>query len=418
MELCIVPQLHRSLRAARPQDQLRDRFAKHIAASTLALLDPDRIEAMAEDMRVVQLHRVHHAGLFVAAMVLSAFEGGPDTEGRWLDAQTIYRELGGPDSGPTSIRNLGRKMLPVMQMMMRRRVEELIRETKEEVLKGRLRAFRDVLIPDGCAFKLASVLSGISPGTGQPAELKLHAVYSLKAKTAIEVTPTAGSVHDSDCFWPERWEAGALYIYDLGYQNNDRFVDAALAGSQMLQRLKEKADPIVVASYGINGDRRALLRDDGRPLRLSEACAAGYVHEQSVLDLDVEITDSKKRTVVARVVCVPFDGDDRYYLSTLPRAFFTPYDVAELYRVRWEVELFFRNWKGGVRMDHVHRLRNPTSLAVAVTASLLAALLSRDIYAGLERLSAQNDDVAGTQEAPQPFPPGAGHSRAGDRNTA
>jgi hypothetical protein len=38
-----------------------------------------------------------------------------------------------------------------------------------------------------------------------------------------------------------------------------------------------------------------------------------------------------------------------------------------------------------VRMDHVHRLRNPTSLAVAVTASMLAALLSRDLHAALER---------------------------------
>jgi hypothetical protein len=305
-----------------------------------------------------------------------------------------------------------------MNEMMRRRLAELIRETKEEALKGRLRAFRDVLIPDGCAFKLANVLSGISPGTGQASELKLHAVYSLKAKTAIEVTPTAGSVHDSDGFWPKRWEAGALYIYDLGYQNNDRFVEATLAGSQMLQRLKNKADPIVIASYGTTGDRRALLRDDGQPLRLNDACAAAYVHEQSVLDLDVQISDSKKRTVVARVVCVPFDGDDRYYLTTLPRALFTPHDVAELYRVRWEVELFFRNWKGGVRMDHVHRLRNPTSLAVAVTASLLAALLSRDISAELERLSAQReDDLVGPQKALQAFPPCVADP-SGDRNIA
>lgn len=35
-------------------------------------------------------------------------------------------------------------------------------------------------------------------------------------------------------------------------------------------------------------------------------------------------------------------------------------------------------------MDHVHRLRNPTSLAVAVTASMLAALLSRDLQVALE----------------------------------
>jgi hypothetical protein len=51
------------------------------------------------------------------------------------------------------------------------------------------------------------------------------------------------------------------------------------------------------------------------------------------------------------VVCVPFGGQDRYYLTTLPRAIFTPQDVAEPYRIRWEVELFFRGWRGAMSLD-------------------------------------------------------------------
>lgn len=134
-------------------------------------------------------------------------------------------------------------------------------------------------------------------------------------------------------------------------------------------------------------------------MRLNEACTFEYVHQQEVLDLDVQVVDSKGRSVVARVVRVPVDGEDHYYLATLARGTFTPFDLAELYRVRWEVELFFRNWKGAVRMDHVHRFRNPTSLVVAVLASMLAALLSRDISAGLEQL--EEDDNA---LAPAPAP--------------
>lgn len=425
MDLHVPPQLHRPLGPAGAPDPLRDRLAAHVAASTLAMLDPARIEALGEDLRVVQLHRLHHAGLVVCALVLSAFERKSDTEGRWLDAQNVYRELGGPDSGTTSFRTMGRKMFPVMQEMVRRRLNELIRETKDEALKGRLRVFRDVLIPDGCAFKLASILSGISPGTGQPAELKLHAVYSLKAKTAIEVTPTAGSVHDSEGFWPERWEAGALYLWDLGYQNNDRFVEASLAGALLLQRLKEKANPVVLASYGPAGYRRALRHEDGSPMRLNEACTFGYVHQQEVLDLDVQLTDSNERSVVVRVVCVPVNGEDHYYLLNLPRSTFNPFEVAELYRVRWEVELLFRNWKGGVRMNHVHRLRHPTSLAVAVTASLLAALLSRDISVGLEQLAEELHPGAPLLPAEplktpsRSFPPGAtdrAHTRRSSSN--
>jgi hypothetical protein len=345
---------------------------------------------------------VHHSGLLVCALVLSSFRQS-EVEGRWLDAAATYRDLGGPETGMTSIRNMGRKMLPVMQTMLRRRTKQLAEQAKTLELRGRLETFHDVLIPDGCAFKLASVLSGISPGTGQPAELKLHTVYSVKARTALEVTPTAGSVHDSDGFWPT-WKPGVLYIWDLGFQSVERFVEATLAGAHLLQRLKDNHNPEVVASYGPTGARRAIRDADGATVRLEDALAVGLVHKGEQLDLDVKLVgkklaDGTRPTVIARLVCVPTEGEDRYYLTTLPRSTFTPSDVAELYRIRWEVELFFRNWKGGVRMDHVHRLRNPSSLAVAVTASMLAALLSRDLQTALDQVS---ESLA--PEMPDPIP--------------
>ncbi len=100
------------------------------------------------------------------------------------------------------------------------------------------------------------------------------------------------------------------------------------------------------------------------------------------------LTD-ERRSVLAHVVCVPFGGEDRHYLTTLPRDVFTAHDVADLYRVRWEVELFPRTWKGAVRRDEVRSLEHPASLDVAITASLLAAVLARDMSAGLERLTEQ-----------------------------
>lgn len=400
--LFVAPKLHRVLRPAADTPPLRDQFAPHVVEATLGMLGPDLIEAAGEDLGIVRKHRVHHAGLLACAMVLAAVERGSDFEGRWLDTQVIYRRLGGPDSGTTSIRKMGRRLRPLLQQMMRRRMDQIVGETSDRQLRGRLSAFRDVLIPDGCAFKLASLLSGVYPGTGQPAELKLHAVYSVKAATATSVQATGGSVHDSDGFWPERWEAGALYIWDLGYNSHERFIDAVQGGAVVLQRLKDGANPVVTASYGPTGCRRLLLADDGGPIHLDDACQ-GSVHRQPVLDLDVEVTDKGRRTVEARVVCVPFGGEDRYYLTTLPREVFTPHDVAELYRVRWEVELFFKGWKGGARLDHVHRLKNPDSLAVAVTASMLAALLSRDLHARLERLAdeaAPANDVAQSDDPP------------------
>lgn len=384
--LFVVPPLRHALGSEKQPDPLRDKLAAVVERSALSLLDPARIEAWAEDLRLIERHRVHHAGLVIVALVLSALQRSTDTEGRWLDARRTYEQIGGARSGKTSFRNNVIKLVPLMSKMLQRRVKQLAERTPDTKLRGRLACFADVLIPDGCGFKLACALSGVYAGTGTDAEMKLHAVYSVRAGGAASVEASAGSVHDSDGFWPERWEKDALYVWDLGFENKKRFVDAKRAQAHVLQRLKSSSNPVVLASYGPTGHALLVVDDRGRALRLEDACAAGMLHKQRVLDLDVRIDDEEGRSVVARVVCVPFGGEDRFYLTTLPRAIFTPHDVAELYRVRWEVERMFRGWRGALRLDEVSRLNHPKSIVAAVTASLLATTLAQDITRGLATL--------------------------------
>ena len=383
--LFVVPPLRHALRSEKQADPLREKLAAVVERSALSLLDPARIEAWAEDMRLIERHRVHHAGLVIVALVLSALQRSTDTEGRWLDARRTYEQIGGARSGKTSFRNNVIKLVPLMSKMLQQRVKQLAERSPDTALRGRLSRFADVLIPDGCAFKVAAALSGVYAGTGTDAEMKLHAVHSVRAGGAASVESSAGSVHDSDGFWPERWEKNALYLWDLGFENKKRFIDASLAGAHVLQRLKSSSNPVVLASYGPTGHALAVVDDLGRALRFDDACAAGMLHSQRVLDLDVRIDDEQGRSLGARVVCVPF-GEDRFYLTTLPRALFTPHDVAELYRVRWEVERMFRGWRGALRLDEVARLSNAKSIVAAVTALLLAVTLAQDITRGLVAL--------------------------------
>jgi putative transposase len=402
MELAVIPPLRRSLRAETAPDPLRDRLAELIETSALELLDPERLAARAEDLRIKERDRVHHVGLIVVSLVLSALQRSTDTEGRLLDARRTYEAIGGAASGKTSFRNNVHQAVPLMRDVLQRRLAAMQVATGDTEMRGRLKAFSNVLIPDGCAFKVAAALSNVYAGTSQPAELKLHAVYSVRAGGATSVKMAPGSEHDSDGFWPRDWEKNALYIWDLGYVSNERFIDAVQGGAHVLQRLKDTMNPVVLASYGPGGARREMFDRDGQRLHLQEACAFGHVHKQAVLDLDVEITDDKRRTVAARVVCVPFGGEDRYYLTTLPRSIFTPHDVAELYRIRWEVELFFRGWRGAMRLDEVRRLAHPSSLEAAVLASLLAAVMAQEISMGLKHLAAAQADEAARQAALSP----------------
>ena len=201
----------RRMKQERPPHELERELAQVVEQSALGLLAVERIEAMAYDLGAFSYERVVRPGLLGCALVLSALQRQTDTSGRWLDAQGIYADLGGSEMSKTSFRRAVRKMKPVLAELIKRRMKQLAEGTDRHELRGRLEAFRDVIIPDGCAFKLASVLSGVHPGTGNPAELKLHAVYSVKTGMA-SVTPTAGRVHDNDGFWPE-WESGALYIW-------------------------------------------------------------------------------------------------------------------------------------------------------------------------------------------------------------
>jgi hypothetical protein len=181
MELAIIPPLRRSLRPEKAPDPLRDRLAALIETTALELLDPERLAARAEDLRVKDRNRVHHIGLIIDAMVLSALQRSTDTDGRLLDAQRTYEEIGGAPSSKNSFRNNVRQAVPVMRDALQRRLTSMRAATNDVEMRGRLKAFSDVLIPDGCAFKLAAALSNVYAGTSQPAELKLHAVYSVRA---------------------------------------------------------------------------------------------------------------------------------------------------------------------------------------------------------------------------------------------
>src|ERR1700679_1538276 len=83
MDLAVVPPLRRSLRPEKALDPLRD--------------------------------RVHHVGLIVVSLVLSALQRSTDTQGRLLDARRTYEAIGGAVSGKTSFRNNVHQAVPLMR---------------------------------------------------------------------------------------------------------------------------------------------------------------------------------------------------------------------------------------------------------------------------------------------------------------
>ena len=64
------------------------------------------------------------------------------------------------------------------------------------------------------------------------------------------------------------------------------------------------------------------------------------------------------------------------YLTTLPRKTFGPGDVSQAYRLRWQVELLFRELKSICRLTHIPTSKKPGALCL-IYAALIVHLLSR-----------------------------------------
>lgn len=370
--------------------RVQEALAGAVAASCLSMCDPDRVHALAEDLRLVERQRRHHLGLIGVAVILSALQRSIDTDGRLLDAQAVYEQLGGPCAPRAGFREQVAKLGPVFEVMLARRLRALGARLDLPALRGRLAFFRDLFIPDSSVLRLARALASRLPACGTDAGLKLHAVYSVRAQASLNWVDTPATTNDNRAFWPQQWCPEALYIWDLGYEDRTRFLDAQEAGAHVLQRLKATMNPQVVASFDPTERTRPgqdLAQADGKPWSLRQALDAGVLNDGRVLDLDVVLREGTRRAVV-RAVCVPVGGQPHWYLTTLPRGVFSAWDAAELYRVRWEVELFFRHERGGVRLDELQRLRTPEILRALIAGSLLASLLSRDVAEAMEVISA------------------------------
>lgn len=362
-----------------------ERAAEQRVAATLGtrfawFLAPVRIKAVAEDLRVLHRQRDLDLGVVVVATILAAYARSSDTEGRVRDAFAVYRQI---DPTVDVVDEAFRKALIRSADVLLHLLQEWMRElTTREIgapLRGRLSFFTDLLLTDSTAFKLARALVAGLPGSGSAAALKLYAIYSVRAQAAVSVEVTAGREHDSPHFDPV-WVAGALYLWDLGYNDYARAVAAHGAGAFFVQRLKDKANPRLLAWYDAQGVRHAAPRGPRGALpRLNDVLATtGALQDGGVLDLDVVVEGDGVESVL-RVVCVPIDGVDRYYLTNLPRVHFTPCDVAESYGSRWDVELLFKDWQGGCRLDEVARLSNLDTLRAVIYSSLLAHLLAREL---------------------------------------
>lgn len=245
-----------------------------------------------------------------------------------------------------------------------------------------LKEFRDVQVVDSSSLTLKRLARYWAPSTSKvkPAGVKWHAVVSLKDGVPVAERLTEQKLHDSAGLPDGALATGTLTLFDLGYLDVGRFVEAILRGADFLTRLKSNHNPVIFRVHTGKGNRVK-----ARGMRLEDALVQKVLLDDAgALDIDVHLEANGKR-VVARVVAelAPTDGEFHWYLTSVGRNLLSIDDIVEAYRLRWYVELFFKQLKSGAGLDTILASR-PGAVAALVYAKVIALCLARLLELAVE----------------------------------
>jgi IS4 transposase len=347
-----------------------------------ALVGPEEIIEAGCRLGVIQRQRKVDLPSLVEATILSVLP----LPGVQTTVFANYMELTGAMLAPSSFYD--RFSMPFAELMreLSERAMKAVHEATPENRRCRdfgilLKEFSDVQVADSTSVLLRKLARHWAPSTSKkkPAGVKWHTVISLKDGVPFAERLTEQRLHDSVGLPDGALAPGTLTLFDLGYLDVTRFIDAIERGAHFLTRLKTNHNPIIARVYEGKGDRVKV-----RGMRLDEALEQGLLlDEAGALDLDVRL-ETGERSAIARVVAeLAPDGEFHWYLTSVGRDILTVDDVVEAYRLRWAVELYFKQLKSGLGLETIQASR-PSAVAALIYTKLIALCLARLLELSIE----------------------------------
>jgi hypothetical protein len=218
---------------------------------------------------------------------------------------------------------------------------------------------------DSTTIDLCLSLFPWAPFRKHKAAIKLHTLLDLRGRIPTVIRVTGGLFADPNILDDFPFEPGAFYVMDRGYIDFEALYRLHQARAFFVTRAKQRArfrrqlsNP-VDKSTGVQFDQLVLPKNRIPAKRYPERLRRiGY--------LDGE---SRKRFV--------------FLTNHLQLAAF---NVAELYRLRWEVELFFKWIKQHLRIKRFYGLSPnavKTQIWIAISVYVLVAILKKELKLAL-----------------------------------
>lgn len=264
----------------------------------------------------------------------------------------------------------------------RRRIEPASRSTLADANKARSPAAFEALIPvllsqlsparrrrtrDELRLVDATV---VHPGAGAKdwahfqngkVAAKVHVVYDPKAKLPTFYELTSGNTNDITVAKTKMpVEAGATYIFDLGYYDFGFWAELDRNGCRFVTRLKKNTPVSVVAE---------------RPV-----AAGAHIVSDKTVRLPQRMARSRKNPFAkdGRMIAVVIDSGKTITLfsNDLESSAET---IAELYKTRWQIELFFRWIKQNLKIRRFHG-RSANAVRLQIAAAIITYLLLKLLH--------------------------------------
>ena len=190
---------------------------------------------------------------------------------------------------------------------------------------------------------------------------KMHVIYDPDADCPIYAAVTAANVNDITAAKAMPIAAGATYVFDLGYYDYGWWAKLDAAGCLIVTRLKVNTKLKVVAENAVAKGSNTLSDRIGHlPQRMARNRNNPF--RDPVRELRVRSESGKVLRILSNDLDLPAQ------------------QIADLYKRRWQIELFFRWVKQTLKIRHfLGRSENAVRIQIAV--ALIAFVLLRLAHA-------------------------------------
>jgi len=230
--------------------------------------------------------------------------------------------------------------------------------------------FKRIELHDGSSLKLHNKLATHYPGrftATQPASVEMHVTMDL-LNGHINYLQIAPDKESERLYQPFANELNdTLVLEDAGYFDIHYCHQIAQAGGHHIIRTSNAINPDILDSFDEQG--RQVKGLSGKRLTSLK------MQKHQIMDLTVTW---EKRPGTYRLIAFWDKRKSRlgYMITNLKRCEFSVTQVIELYSLRWQIELLFKEWKSYNHLKTIGTAQ-PHLIKTLIWASVLCALLKR-----------------------------------------